>query len=74
MSHLCTGLANSPSTSDDISTLLLDLEVLLDGHGGEVVIWTKHLLAELFAVSSRRQDGEWAKRLVTESACNPVSA
>lgn len=61
-------LASSPSTSNDVSALLFDLEVLLDGHGREAVTWTEHLLANLLAVSSRGQDGEWAKRLVTESA------
>lgn len=56
---------DSPSTSDDVSALPLDLEILLDGHRREAVVRTEYLLAELFAIGGRGQDGEWAKRLVT---------
>lgn len=66
-------LVGSPSTSDDVSALPLDLEVLLNSHRGEAVVGTEHLLAKLFAIGIRGQNGEWPEGLMAVSARSCVS-
>ena len=54
----------SPSASNNVPSLPLDFEILLDSHSGEAMVRTEYLLAELLAVGCRGQNSEWAEGLV----------